>query len=118
VVKHEFVKLDAELLADKIEYIFATTIDVVLELHTARKAVKSPMYGRYYLELLKDCVNVYEKADRTSKVVATSPPDLLRLDTDYKVLGLQGDAFYWHVHDMGENHMLWGFIHADDVQDS
>lgn len=118
VVKHEFVKLDAELLADKIEYIFATTIDVVLELHTARKAVKSPMYGRYYLELLKDCVNVYEKADRTSKLVATSPPDLLRLDTDYKVLGLQGDAFYWHVHDMGENHMLWGFIHADDVQDS
>lgn len=117
VVKHDFDKLDPQLLEDKIEYIFATTIDVVLELHAARKAVKSHTYGCYYLELLKDCVTVYEKADRTSIVVATSPPDLLKLDTDYRVLGLQGDALYWHVHDMGENHMLLGFIHADDVKD-
>lgn len=116
VVKHEFDKLDAQLLADKIEYIFATTIDVVLGLHAARKAVKSPGYGRYYLELRKDCVNVYEKADRNSKVVATSPRDLLQLETDYQVLGLQGDALYWHVYDLGEN-LVWGFIHADDVKD-
>lgn len=117
VVKHDFDKLDTQLLADKIEYIFATTIDVVLELHAARKAVKTSGYGRYYLELRKDCVSVYEKADKNSKVVATSPPGLLRLDTDYQVLGLQGDALYWHVHDTGENHRLWGFIHADDVKD-
>ena len=72
VVKHDFDKLDTQLLADKIEYVFATTIDVVLGLHAARKAIKTSGYGRYYLELRKDCVSVYEKADKTSKVVATS----------------------------------------------
>jgi hypothetical protein len=117
VVKHDFDKLDPQLLADKIEYIFATTVDVVLGLQAAREAVKNKGYGRYYLELRTEGVPVYEKADKMSKVVATSPAGLVRLNTDYRVLGLQGDALYWHIHDTGENHRLWGFVHGDDVKD-
>lgn len=115
VVKEEFDKLDTQFLADKIEYIFSTTVDVILGLHMARKAVKTGGYGHYYLELRRDCVPVFVSADKTSAITATSPPGLMRIDTDYRILGLKGDAMYWHVHDSGKDHHLWGFIHDDDV---
>lgn len=89
IVKEDFDKLDTDLLAERIEYIFATTVDVVLGLHAARKAVKTSGYGRYYLDLQREGVSVYEKADKTSKIVATSPPGLIRINTNYRVLGLQ-----------------------------
>lgn len=54
IVKEEFDKLDTDLLAERIEYIFATTVDVVLGLHAARKAVKTSGYGRYYLDLQRE----------------------------------------------------------------
>ncbi len=116
VVKEDFAKLNTEFLSDKIEYIFSTTVDVLLGLHTARKAVKTGSYGHYYLDLRRECVSVFENADKTSKVVSTSPPGLFRIDTDYRVLGLQGDALYWHVSQSGDGHHIWGFIHSDDVK--
>lgn len=117
VVKEDFGKLDAEFLADKIEYIFSTAVDVVLGLHTTRKAVKSGEYGRYFLELRREEVPVFESADKTSRVVATSPPGLVRIVTDYRVLGLKSDAMYWHVSHFGDGCHFWGYIHADDVKD-
>jgi len=116
VVKEDFKKLNTDFLVDKIEYIFSATVDVVLGLHTARKAVETGGYGRYFLELNKENVPVFESADKTSKIVATSPPGLLRIDTDYRVPGLQGDALYWHISHFSEGHNLWGFIHADNVK--
>ena len=116
VVKEDFDKLDAELLADKIEYIFSTAVDVVLGLHTARKAVKNGGHGRYFLELQREEVPVFESADKTSRIVATSPPGLIRLDTDYRVLGLKSDAMYWHVSHFDDGCHLWGYIHADEVK--
>ena len=91
VVKEDFDKLDNELLADQIEYIFSTTVDVILGLHTARKAVKSRAYGRYHLDLRTDCVPVFDKADKASTIISTTPPGLIRINADYRVLGLQGD---------------------------
>ncbi len=115
VVKEDFDKLDKELLADKIEYIFSTTVDVVLGLHTARKAVKSGSFGKYYLELRTECVPVFEKADNTSAISSTTPAGLTRIDTDYRVQGLQGDAEYWHVSHFGEGFYLSGFIHTENI---
>lgn len=116
VVKEDFDKLDAEFLEDKIEYIFSTAVDIVLCLHTARKAMKTGGYGRYFLELRREEVSVFESADRTSKIVATSPPGLVRIDTDYRVIGLKGDATYWHVSHFDDGCRLRGYIHADDVK--
>ncbi|MBI3775740.1 MAG: hypothetical protein HY273_09345 [Gammaproteobacteria bacterium] len=116
VIKEDFDKLATEFLADKIEYIFTTSIDLVLGMHTARKAVKTGGYGCYVLDLSKDKVPVFESADKTSRVVATSPPGLERVDTDYRVLGLKGDAMYWHVCHFSHDCHLWGYIHADDVK--
>lgn len=116
VVKEDFDKLDKEFLADKIEYIFSTTVDVALGLHTARKEVKTRDYGRYYLDLRKECVSIFEKADKTSKIICTTPPKLIRIDTDYRVLGLQGDAVYWHVSHYSEECHFRGFVHTENVK--
>lgn len=120
VVKNEFDKLDLKLLEDKIEYIFSTTVDVVLGLHEARKAVKTTGHGSYYVELGREGVPVFEKADKTSKIVSTTPPGLIRIDTNYRVLGMKGEAEYWHIVHSDKDHDLWiwGFIHTEDVKDS
>ncbi len=85
-VKEDFDKLDKELLADKIEYIFSTTVDVILGLHTARKA-ESATSGRYYLDLRTECVPVFEKADKTSTITSTTPPGIIALTLIIVFLG-------------------------------
>ncbi len=117
VVKEDFDKLNTDLLASEIEYIFSTTVDVVLGLHTAKKAIKTRGYGRYYLSLRKEGVAIFEKADKTSKIIGITPPGLIQINTDYRVLGMLGDAMYWHASHFGKAHHIWGFIHSDDVED-
>lgn len=115
VVKHDFGKLDAATLADNAEYVFSTTVDMALAIHASRKAVRSKQHGRYFLELARESVPIYEKADVGSKVAATTPTGMTQIDTDYRVGGLKGDGPYWHVHEMAKDAWLWGYIHNDDV---
>jgi hypothetical protein len=115
VVKHDFAKLDAATLADNSEYVFSTTVDMALAIHASRKAVRWKQHGRYFLELAREGVPIYEKADVGSKVTATTPSGMIQIDTDYRVIGLKGDGLYWHVHEMAKDAWLWGYIHNDDV---
>jgi hypothetical protein len=113
-VKYDFAKLEPEILTESIEYIFNTTIDIVLAIHAKKGSIKTSAVRRYYLELIQEEVPLYEKADSTSRIITTSPKGLTKLDCDYHVMGLQGDGSYWHVHD--REHGLRGFIHNDYVK--
>jgi hypothetical protein len=115
VVKHDFAKLDAMTLADKAEYVFSTTVDIALAINASRKAVRWTDHGHYFLNLARENVPVFQKADSASKVVATTPAGLTRIDTDYRVTGLQGDGPYWYVNEMVNDIWIWGYIHNDDV---
>lgn len=115
VVKHDFDKLDAAVLADKAEYIFSTTVDVLLSLHANRRKTKTSGYNSYFVELKSDNVPVLEKADVNSKVVGYTPPGLLKIDTDFRVVGLNGDGPYWYVHQIAQGDFLVGYIHNDYV---
>ncbi len=116
VVKHDFDKLDYEILPDTIEYIFNTTVDIVLAIHAKKESVKTSLYLRYHLELLQDEVPVYEKADKSSNVVCITPKDLMKVDCDFYVIGLDGDGPYWHVSDSGESGYFSGFVHNEHVK--
>lgn len=115
-VKYDFDKLDKELLSDKIEYIFSTTVDIILVIHTTREAIKTQGYGRFHLVLAHENVPVYEKADKNSKVIGTTPPGLLELETDYRIEGFQRDGVYWHVRHYTEDIVLNGFIRDELVR--
>lgn len=117
VVKHDFGKLDANSLRDRIDYIFAATLDVVLSIHSASQATQWNQSGNYYIDLAQEGVPVYKKADRGSEVAAVTFEGMTRIDTDYRVDGLNGDGPYWHVsHYDKEGSFLWGFIHNDFVR--
>ncbi|MBY6205631.1 hypothetical protein [Halomonas denitrificans] len=115
VVKYDLAKLDAKVLTEKIEYIFSATLDVVLSLHRTWQATQSGHHERFYLDLSREEVPVYAKADATSEVSAITPPGVTRLDTDYWVEGLKGDGPYWHVCHFDGEVFLYGFIHAEAV---
>lgn len=118
VVKYDLAKLDTEALADKIEYIFSATLDVILSLHRTWQATQSVTHRQFYLNLSQEEVPVYSKADASSEVTAITPSGLTRLDTDFWVEGLKGDGPYWHISHYDEEVMLYGFIHADVVANS
>ena len=86
MVKDDFAKLDEHLLADKVDYVFSSTVNIILAIDTARRAVKWQDQGRYYLTLARENTPVYKKADAKSKVVGTTPPGMTRIDTDYRGL--------------------------------
>ena len=116
VVKHDVDKLDNEVLTDTIEYIFNTTIDIVLAIHAKRESVKTSSYRMHYLELAQDDVPVYEKADKNSKLLCTTPKCMRKLYCDYYITGLQGDGPYWHIINFGESGYFDGFIHNEYVR--
>lgn len=116
VVKYDFDKLDDAVLADKAEYVFSTSVDVLLSLHTNRRNTKTSQYGTYFVELKNDNVPVFEKADVNSKVVGYTPAGLVKIDTDFRITGLCGDGPYWSVHHIAEGKFLIGYIHNDHVK--
>jgi hypothetical protein len=115
VVKYDFGKLDPTTLADKAEYVFATTIDIALAMNASNKAIQTVEHGRYLLKLARENVPVYQKADAASTVVGTTPTGLTEIGTDYRIEGLRGDGPYWHVNEVGEDAWIWGYVHDEDV---
>ncbi len=116
VVKYDFDKLDAAILADKVEYIYATSIDILLAIHANRKKTRTSEYGSYFLELTQENVPVFEKADKTSKVVGHTPAGLFKIDTDFRVSGLTDAGPYWSVHHFRKGLFLHGYIHDEHVK--
>lgn len=116
VVKREFSKLDTDSLSDKIEYIFSSTLDVVLSIHSAKQAIRQRDYRQYYLNIKHEDVPIYKKADKNSDEIGRTPIGLTQINTDYSVDGLNDDATYWHISHIGENMYLSGFIHDDYIQ--
>ncbi len=113
VVKHEINKI--QTAKENIEYIFNATVDIILSIHTKQLAVKASPERKYYIELNQKKVPIYEKADTTSKIIFTAS-DVTRVACDYLVMGLRGDADYWHVNDFKHEPYLYGFIHIKFVK--
>jgi hypothetical protein len=72
--EHDFDKLNEDLLADKADYVFSTTIDIMIAIHTSKKAVKLQDRGRYQVNLARENVPVYKKVDNKSEVFGTPLP--------------------------------------------
>jgi hypothetical protein len=115
VVKHDLGKFDDEILSDNAEYVYSASVDIALAIHASSGAIRTKQHRRYFVNLARENVSVFEKADAGSKVVGTTPPGMSQIDTDYWIVGLNGDGPYWHVHETKDGNWLWGYIHNDDV---
>ena len=116
VVKHDFDKLDEDLLADKADYVFSTTIDIMLAIHTAKKAERLQDRAKHHVTLVRENVPVYKKASTKSELFGTTPLGMTHIDTDFRVTGLEGDGPYWHVFHLEKDLWLLGYIHNGDVK--
>lgn len=114
IVKHEFHKLSPDFLANTVDYVFPTAVDMALAMQQAQQSIQTGNYEKYTLVLRREGVPVFDKADNLSRVVATTPLGVTHLDTSYRVLGLRGDADYWLVFHLKDK-FITGFIHDDEV---
>jgi cold shock CspA family protein len=114
-VKRDFNLLDNEFLAEKIQYILDTAINIVFSIHSTQNTIKTQGYQRFNMDLAKENTPVYEKASRESELTGHTPLQLRQIDCDYRIEGLSGDGPYWKVtHWQGES-FISGFIHNDDL---
>jgi len=112
-VKRDFDKLDYEILVDKIQYIYDTTINIVFSIHSVRNTIRTAEYQKYHITLHRDEAPVYEKADRNSAIVRTVPKGLFQIDCDHCVDGFEGDGPYWYVAQFLDKDFVVGYIHND-----
>ena len=115
-VKRDFSKLDESSLAEVSEYVFNTTLDVVLTRQTNRRATRWRQSGMFYVDLPKGGLSLLSKADKSSPIATTLPSDLTRVNVDYTVEGLRDDGLYWHVCHVGAKELFYGFLHDDDIR--
>lgn len=114
-VKRDFDKLDLEILAKKIQYIYDTTINIVFSIHGVKNTIRTADWQRYHLELALEEVNVYEKADGRSTVLSVTPKGLKNLDCDHYIYGFEGDGPYWYVSQFVNGILISGYIHNDSL---
>ena len=115
-VKRDFSRLEASNLAEVSEYVFSTTLDVVLTRQTNRRATRWHQPGTFYVDLPRSGLALHAKADRSSPIVATLPAGLTRVNVDYTVNGLNDDGLYWHISHLGAGDFYDGFMHDGDVR--
>lgn len=116
VIKREFIKVDEDGIQNRAEYVLDATINLFVSADQKQSSLKSPNYKNYIVNLRQDNVPIYEKADRSSNQVGTTPKGLKKIVVDYTVSGLKKDGLYWKVRHFDEGLYLWGYI-ADDYVD-
>lgn len=115
-IQRDFDKFEEKTLADKTEYIFTTTIDLMLAIHSHRKNIKNREYSQYYIELASANTPIYEKADKNSQITMFTPAEVDRLITDYSIPGLDGKGCFYHISDYNSKNFFYGFVSADHIK--
>jgi hypothetical protein len=104
--------------------VLESTIDVILTKHLRQRSVRGLARNtKYFAELKREEVPLYEKADRTSTIMMTTPKAIRQIHVSSSSKGLRDDSTYWKVyHIVGEDVVdpktirLWGYVHEDDVE--
>jgi hypothetical protein len=115
VVKRELKKVDNDGIQERAEYVLDTVINLFVSSDQKQSFSKSPKYINYFVRLRQANVPVYEKADKTSKVVGTTPEGLAKLNVTCTVPGLKKDGLYWEVNHFKDDLYLMGYISDEFV---
>jgi hypothetical protein len=119
VLKDEFECFEKEGLQERAEYVLSATVELILSLHQSRKQYKSTGYRSYYIDLIEPKVPVYSKASLKSQIVRLTPDGVIRLDTDFRVTGLDSEDTFWHVsYYNSDDHIYFsGYVHGSFVKE-
>jgi hypothetical protein len=117
IIKYDVNKLDDSILKQNAEYVLNKTIEIFLKMHMSLQSNKYVERNKIIINLKKEGTRVYEKADRRSVVIESTPVGLTEIACDYLISGLNDDddETYWHVSHIEKEFNIFGFIHNDDV---
>jgi len=116
IIKYKFRKFDEEGIKDRAVYVLDSTINLILTKQIDLERSKTPTYKDYFVNLKREPVSIYEKADKNSKVTGTVPKDCKKVFVDSKVPALTGEGIFWHVSHFEEGLDLYGYIDNDDIE--
>lgn len=116
VVKREFRKVDEDGIQERAEYVLDAAINLFVSADHKESFSKTPNYKNYFVRLRQENVPIYEKADKNSKVVGTTPEGLAELYVKCTVPGLKKDGLYWEVSHFKDNLFLMGYISDEFVE--
>ena len=110
------VKKTFERVKDKkgdAEYVFAAVVDIVLGIHLKRRQMKYSEFGGYRLvQLRREEVPVYVKAQKSGSVQMITPKGVSEVISSWSVDGLDSGV-YWYCVDAQAR--VVGYIADDDI---
>jgi len=116
IIKHEYGKFEEEGLKERAEYVFNTTVNIVRAIHSNKRTVRIGGHDFYFLNLKREGVSVYSKADRASEVYGTTFQGRKKVPCYFLVTGLDGEKYYFVSDSVKGIGSLGGYIHSDDVE--
>jgi len=116
IIKREFRKLDDEGIKERSEYVLDSTINLLIAKHSDLRRSKSPDYRKYNINLKRENVPVYEKADKNSKVFQIVPAGITKLFVDSTITGLNGRGTFWHVSHFDGGLSIFGYVDSEEVE--
>jgi hypothetical protein len=115
IIKRELALVHGDSLKANAEYVFPSTVDMMIAVHKSMAKVKLREHHRFHVDLANERAPVCEKADKNSIIVGHLPGGVIRVDTDFSVSGQDGDE-YWFVRTFdGDERILEGYLHQSDV---
>jgi len=116
IIKNELVKFEKEGIRDRAEYVLDTTINLIVSADQTLAMHRTPGSRFYSIQLRKDNVPVYKKADAGSEVIKTTPPGLRNLNVDFSIPAMNGSGNFWHTMHLHEDDIIRGYVSEDFVE--
>lgn len=118
--KDWFVKRDLSLctdraLAENVDYVLQSTIQIVFSIHSAKRAVKIPSTSRFRVILARANVAVFEKADSSSTVKGITPDGVDSAFADFDIEGIADGHRYWNISVFDDDNYLAGYVLESDL---
>jgi hypothetical protein len=115
IIKRDFALVDEDTVKPNAEYVFPTTVEIMIAVHQSRQKVK-PRSSQTFHVNVRDEAPIYRDADKTSAVTGYVPKGMLKVDTDFSVSGLDGTQYYF-VRILTKDHQAFdGYIDESDVK--
>jgi hypothetical protein len=114
-IKIDLDKSNPDALATHIEYIFNAALDISLAFEANNKKFKRHSGQLYELELAREGVRAYTKADKSTQTYTVIPKGVKRVSVQHSTSGLNDNSTYWHIMHIAPGVFVGGYIHQEDV---
>lgn len=116
VQKRDFSKLEQEGVRERAEYVLDTVINMLVSADLNAAASRWTEPRRYFIDLKREGVPLFEKASLASVVTREVPSGIRKVYVDFSVEAIKGEGLFWHVSHYEEGCSLSGYVSGEEVE--